>query len=558
MRTTSTLPPTTSVLSIVLWLVVTGPLAGANDYPVQPVPFNQVKLADEFWAPRIRLNHERTIPFAFEQSEKAGQIKNFDVAAGRVDGGFCSLYPFDDSDVFKMIEGASYSLQTVPDSKLETFLDQLIARIAAAQEPDGYLYTMRTIPGNEETRKWTGSERWELVQVQSHELYNLGHLFEAAAAHFQATGKRSLLDVAVRAADLLVRDFGWGKTEKYPGHPEIEIGLVKLFRVTGKPDYLELARFFVEVRGPGGEEYNQSHLKLLDQREAVGHAVRANYFFSGVADVAALTGDRRYVEAIDRLWENVVSRKLYVTGGVGSTRSGEAYGVDYQLPNLTAYCETCAAIANVFWNQRMFLLHGESKYVDVLERTLYNGVLSGLALSGDRFFYPNPLQSWGQHERQAWFGCACCPSNLTRFLPSVPGYVYAVKDDRLYVNLFIEGKATIDLSGRTAGISQESRYPWDGEITLRFDRAAVGPFEVALRIPGWARGEAVPSDLYRFPGDSETGVSRIEIRVNGRETDYRTENGYAVLMRDWQNGDEIRFSLPMSIRRVQAHPSPTM
>ncbi len=521
-----------------------------HDYPVLPVPFSNVKVTDQFWAPRIRLNHTKTIPYAFEQSEETGRIKNFEIAAGQIQGSFCSIYPFDDSDVYKIIEGASYSLQTVPDPKLDAYLDRVISKIAAAQEPDGYLYTNRTIMGVN-AHEWAGRHRWEKVHELSHELYNLGHLFEAAAAHYQSTGKRSLLDVATRSADLLVRTFGWGKREDYPGHQEVEIGLAKLYRITGRQEYLDLARFFLDVRGPGGDSYNQAHLKVLDQTEAVGHAVRANYMYSAMADVAALTGERAYVQAIDRIWSNVVSGKIYLTGGVGSTSSGEAYGGDYELPNLTAYCETCASIANVFWNQRMFLLHGNARYVDVLERTLYNGVLSGLGLSGDRFFYPNRLQSTGKDERSAWFGCACCPSNLTRFLPSIPGYVYAHKDDRVYVNLFIAGSTDLDVAGGKLHLSQASNYPWDGDITISVEPKQAQQFELAVRVPGWTGQDAIPSDLYRF---ETPATSPVVVKVNGTTAKYQLDKGYALLRRTWKPGDQVEVNLPMPVRRVLANP----
>ncbi|GAB4112976.1 MAG: glycoside hydrolase family 127 protein [Acidobacteriota bacterium] len=524
---------------------------GPNLGPVQPVPFHQVELEDGFWLPRLRLNHEHTIPFALRQSEETGRIRNFEVAGGLVKGTFNTIYPFDDSDVYKIIEGASYSLQVFPDARLAAQLDEIIAKIAAAQEPDGYLYTNRTILGPR-AHEWAGSRRWELVHRLSHELYNLGHLFEAAAAHHQAIGKRTLLEVAFRAADLLLRDFGWGKEEKYPGHQEVELGLVKLYRLTGRREYLDLARFFLDVRGPGGDPYNQAHQKVWEQSEAVGHAVRANYMYSAMADVAALTGDSRYLAAADRIWTDVVSHKIYITGGVGSTASGEAYGAAYQLPNLTAYCETCASIANVMWNHRMFLAHGDSRYLDVAERTLYNALLSGLALSGDRFFYPNPLESDGSHERSPWFGCACCPSNLTRFLPSLPGYVYGLRGKRLFVNLYVQSRARIQLDGQPLEVSQSTDYPWNGEVRVVLHPRLAQAFELALRLPGWARGEAMTGDLYRFVGASG---GRPRILVNGAEVTWQEDAGFAVLVRQWQAGDEVRLLLPMEVRLVRAHPA---
>jgi len=515
----------------------------AGDYPIQPVTFNQVELDDDFWAPRIRLNHELTIPYAFEQSEQTGRVKNFEIAAGWEEGSFCSIYPFDDSDVFKIIEGASYSLNMFPDPELDQYVDELITKIDAAQEEDGYLYTNRTIMGDS-AHPWAGSRRWELTHILSHELYNLGHMYEAGVAHYLATGKSTFLDICTKSADLLVKDFGWEKEENYPGHQEIEVGLVKLYRVTNKPEYLELAKFFLDVR-EGGEEYSQSHMKVTEQDEAVGHAVRANYMYTGMADVAALTGDQEYIEAIDRIWDNVVSKKLYITGGVGASGHGEAYGDNYELPNMSAYCETCAAIANVFWNHRMFLLHGEAKYLDVLERTLYNGVISGLGLTGDRFFYPNPL-----NERSAWFGCACCPSNITRFLPSIPGYMYAVQDKDIYINLYASSKTALETGGGSLEIIQETNYPWEGLIKIMIRPETKKRFAVRFRIPGWSGDQVVPSDLYTFL-DEASGL--VEITVNGKAQELVLENGFAVINRKWSQNDVVILEFPMDIKRIRAH-----
>jgi DUF1680 family protein len=330
----------------------------------------------------------------------------------------------------------------------------------------------------------------------------------------------------------------------------VEIGLTKLYRATGKKEYLDLAKFFLDVRGPGGDEYNQAHKKVVDQADAVGHAVRANYMFSGMADMAALTGDKAYLKAIDTIWKNVVGKKLYITGGVGATGAGEAYGVDYQLPNMSAYCETCANIANVFWNYRMFLLHGDAKYIDVLERSLYNGVLSGLGLSGDRFFYPNVLRSKGQHERSAWFGCACCPSNLCRFIPSVPGYIYAVKDNDLFVNLFVQSEAALALGTRKVSIKQITDYPWSGSVKLEINPEKKGKFNLMVRIPGWTGNQVVPSDLYQYK-DPENNP--VVIKINGKSVSYKSENGFAILGRSWKTGDQVEISMPMDIRRVKAN-----
>lgn len=383
-----------------------------RDYPIQPVPFTAVHVNDEFWAPRMEVNRKVSIPTAFEQCERTGRIENFVRAAmvlqhKDLTDKHAPGYPFDDTDPYKVIEGASYALSVHPDPALDAYLDKLIAKIAAAQEPDGYLYTTRTIDPLH-PHEWSGTERWVNEEVLSHELYNLGHLYEAAVAHYQATGKRTLLDVALKSADLLVATFGPGKMTIYPGHQIVEMGLVKLYRVTGRAQYLTLAQFMLDSR-KGGNSYNQADRPVIDQTEAEGHAVRATYMYSGMADVAAMTGDKNYIQAIDAIWENVVNKKMYVTGGIGAVGAIEGFGPDYDLPNMSAYNETCASVGSTFWNQRLFLLHGDSKYIDVLERTLYNGLISGVSLDGQTYFYPNPLESNGQHQRSPWFGVACCP-----------------------------------------------------------------------------------------------------------------------------------------------------
>jgi hypothetical protein len=519
------------------------------DYPITPVPFTNVQLHDNFWLPRILTNTEVTIPIAFQQSEETGRIKNFEIAGGLKKGGFCSKYAFDDSDVFKIIEGASYSLMIKPDPEMETYLDSLIFKISLAQEDDGYLYTNRTIMGDS-AMEMAGKSRWVNESEHSHELYNAGHLYEAAVAHFQATGKRTLLDIAIKNANLIDKEFGWGKIEKYPGHQEIEIGLVKLYRVTGEKKYLDLAKFFLDVRGPGGWEYNQAHLKVIDQREPVGHAVRAMYMFSGMADMAALTGDTAYLHAIDRIWKNVVTKKMYITGGIGQTGGNEGFGPDYDLPNMLAYCETCASIAEVFLNHRLFLLHGDSKYIDVMERVLYNALLSGVSLSGDLFFYDNPLESNGQHERQKWFGCACCPSNISRFLPSFPGYIYAHRDNDIYVNLFTESETSFETTKGKITITQKTNYPIDGEVSIHVYPEYAGERKIFIRVPGWAGNEAVPGDLYRF---TDSFDEPVKISINGKEIGFEIEKGYAVLDKKWQRSDSINITLPMPVRKVIAN-----
>lgn len=522
------------------------------DYPYRPVPFTDVQVDDTFWKPRMETNRTVTIPYAFGKCEENGRMDNFKIAGGLIEGEHRGGFPFDDTDPYKIAEGASYALMLTPDPVLEEYLDDLIAMIAAAQEDDGYLYTCRTNKA-EHLENWSGSERWEKL-AGSHELYNAGHMYEAAAAHFQATGKRSFLDVAIKNADLMVKTFGPGKLQLPPGHQVIEMGLAKLYRATGKQEYLQLAKFLLDARGRELDgralwgPYNQDHKPVVEQDEAVGHAVRASYMYAGMADIAALTSDADYLTAIDRIWNNVVSKKLYLTGGIGATGAGEAFGGNYELPNLTAYNETCAAIGNVYWNHRLFLLHGEAKYIDVLERTLYNGLISGVSLEGDKFFYPNPLESDGRHERSAWFGCACCPGNVTRFMASVPGYAYAHRDDRLYVNLFVAGKATLKMADQTVTLKQETRYPWDGAVRLTVEPEQSGKeFTLAVRIPGWARNEPVPSDLYRF---MQENAERPTLKVNGRSTPLQLSQGYATIRRAWNNGDVVELNLPMPIRRV--------
>jgi uncharacterized protein len=549
-----------SRLAILCGLLLVGPVTPqaappARDYPVQPVPFTAVHCDDVFWAPRIETNRLVTIPFAFQQCEKSGRIDNFERAARILHGEVVENrkpppYPFDDTDPYKVLEGASYALAASPDPVLQHYLDGLITKIGAAQEPDGYLYTARTI-NPEHPHAWSGSERWTKDPDESHELYDAGHLFEAAAAHYQATGETNLLFIAIKEANLLCDTFGPEKLHIWPGHEIVEMGLVKLYRVTGDARYLNLAKFFLDVRGPGGDEYHQSKVKPVDQREALGHAVRAGYLYSGMADVAALTGDQRYLQAIDAIWDNVVSKKLYITGGIGAVGAGEAFGPDYFLPNMSAYCETCAAVANDYWNQRLFLLHADAKYIDVLERTLYNGLLSGVSLDGKGFFYPNPLESNGQHGRSPWFGVACCPGNITRFLASVPGYVYAQQGDNVYVNLYVGGNASLKLdNGTSIHLTQDTRYPWNGNVRLAVAPDRKSKFTLLLRIPGWARGEPVPSDLYQFADHTD---ERFAVRINGQLQQVPLVKGYLALKRSWKKGDAVELDLPMPVRRVKAN-----
>jgi uncharacterized protein len=523
-----------------------------GEYPIRPVPFTSVKLADDFWAPRIKKNANVTIPIAFHYCETTGRVRNFEIAGGVDTGRFQTIYPFDDSDVFKIIEGASYSLQTFPDPKLDAYLDGLIYKIGIAQEDDGYLYTNRTIAekhGGAGLHEWASQKRWLNDSILSHELYNLGHLYEAAAAHYQATGKRSLLDIALKSADLVNRDFGADKLKVYPGHQVIEMGLVKLYRITGDKKYLDLAKFFLDIRGPKGQAYNQADVKPVDQAQAEGHAVRATYMYSGMADIAAIEGDTAYLNAITRIWDDLVDGKIYLTGGIGATGGNEGFAAPFQLPNMSAYCETCASIGDIFFNHRLFLLHGDARYMDVLEKTLYNSMLSGVSLSADRFFYPNPLESTGQYQRSPWFGCACCPSNVARFIPAIPGYIYAVTDESLYVSLYISNSATVSVGKDKVKISQKSGFPWNGKVEIAVDPEKAAKFTVKLRIPGWARNEAIPGGLYRFEEESE---EKVKVQVNGADLNTPVKDGYALIKRKWKPGDRITLDFAMPVRKVIA------
>jgi uncharacterized protein len=542
-------------------------IAQNKDYTYRAVAFTDVKLRDNFWLPRIQVNHTVTIPQSFERCEKTGRVRNFEMAAAK-SGKFCTTFPFDDTDIYKTIEGASFSLSLFPDKKLELYIDTLITKVKAAQEPDGYLYTARTIdPAN--PHKWAGAERWVKERELSHELYNSGHLYEAAAAHFMATGKRNLFDIALKNADLVCSVFGHDKKHVAPGHEVIEMGLVKLYRLTGKKEYLETAKYFIEERGhyTGYDAKNkdpwkngaywQDHIPVVDQKEAIGHAVRAGYLYAAVADVAALTGDEKLLRAIDSIWTNMVSRKIYVQGGAGAVGSGERYGDNYELPNATAYNETCAAIANVYWNQRMFQLHGDAKYIDLLEKILYNGLISGVGLDGKSFFYTNAMQvrhNQTHHDmeisRSGWFDCSCCPTNMTRLLPSMPGYMYAQKDDKIYVNLFASSDASLTINGKPVTIAQQNNYPWEGDLSFTISpKSSSLPFSLLIRIPGWAQNTAIPSALYAFQTPS---AKQATITINGTPVTYTIENGYAVLNRVWKKNDKVQVSLPMEVKLVTA------
>ncbi len=576
------------IITVILLCLVALNLRAALDYPVQPVPFTSVRLTSGLLANRQATNNAVTMPFALEQCETSGRIKNFDLAAevmrrrASCETNFQikppTQYPFDDTDVYKAIEGAAFCLSVKPDAAVQAKLEAIIARIAAAQEADGYLYTFRTMHPDKPGHDWVDQQRWLKDPQLSHELYNLGHLYEAGVAYHRATGSRSLLDICLKSAALIQKDFGDHQLRISPGHQIIEMGFVKLYRQTGDINWLDLAKFFLDVRGKGGE-YSQDHKPVFAQDKAVGHAVRANYMYAGMADVAALSGDERYLAAITKIWDNVVGTKLHLTGGCGARASGEAYGNDYELPH-RCYNETCAAVAFLFWNHRMFLMTGDAKYMDVFERSLYNGVLSGVSLSGDKFFYPNPLEYDGSNKnnhgfagRAPWFGCACCPPNVLRTLASLGDYVYAIQDGKLFVNLYAQGKATTTIFRSKVTLEQTTEYPWDGKIKLRITQERPVTFTVCLRIPGWVEGKPLPSDLYTY---DDATPAKWSLRVNGKKITFddsrssgresaqngksqsrltsaatpEIRNGFASITREWKSGDEVTLDFPMPVRRV--------
>jgi DUF1680 family protein len=526
-----------------------------QDYNFKPVTFNSVHIEDEFWTPRLETSCKVTIPYAFSMCEETGRIRNFEKAAGLMKGEFEGTH-FDDSDVYKVMEGAAYSLQVYPDTMMRLYLDTLVKIMAAAQWEDGYLFTFYSVPDRQPEKLWTNIP-W------IHEQYCVGHMYEGAVAHYQVTGEKSFLDIATKNADLICEVFNPDNRTDPPGHQEIEIGLCKLYRVTGKEKYLNQAKFFLDQRGrkgnrgPSGNDglygtYSQDHIPVTEQTKAVGHSVRAAYQYTAMADVAALTGNMEYAKAIDTIWKDVVNTKLYITGGIGAAGGHEGFGGPYELPNMTAYCETCASIANIMWNHRMFLMYGDAKYIDVLERTLYNAALSGISMEGNRFFYPNPLESIGQHERSPWFGCACCPSNVARFIPSVPGYLYAHKENDVYVNLYMSGNSTIQIPGNKVMLTQKTRYPWEDKVLITVQPEKKDVFALLLRIPGWASNQPLPSDLYTF---AKKTPGHISIKINGNITQPDRVKGYAKIERTWKKGDTIEMDFSMPIRRVISHPN---
>jgi len=531
-----------------------------SDYPISGISIKDVILNDGFWLPKIKVIQDTTIHYAFDKCDKEGRMENFLVAGGKKEGSYKGKMPFDDTDLYKIIEGASYTLVSKPNPYLDSYLDSIIAIIKTGQEHDGYLTTWFTIDRQKPPAWWVNpsTHRWE-NESSSHELYNSGHLFEAAAAHYWATGKKNFLDVALKNADLLVENFGPGKLRIPPGHQIVETGLIKLYHITHNKKYLELSKFFLDQRGDSTTHksfgpYSQDHLPVTKQTEAVGHAVRALYMYAGMTDIAVMYNDKEYLNAVNKIWDNIINKKIYITGGLGARHDGESFGDNYELPNLTAYNETCAAIGNVYWNHRLFLLTGESKYYDVLERSLYNGLISGISLDGKNFFYPNPTESDGEYKfnmgsctRQPWFDCSCCPTNVIRFLPSIPGLIYAAEGDNIYVNLFMSNTANIKLKEANIELIQQTDYPRNGKISFTVNPAIKTKFALKIRIPGWAQNKVLPGNLYLYENNLQ---DEVKLLVNGKNEKINLTNGYAEISRDWIKDDKVELILPMSVRKV--------
>ncbi|MDI5897899.1 glycoside hydrolase family 127 protein [Flavobacterium yafengii] len=534
-----------------------------SGYSITPVNIQNVKVTDAFWLPIIKKVQEKTIEYAIQKCQEEGRMDNFLIAGGKMEGTVKGQMPFDDTDVYKIIEGASNTLISEPNPKLEILLDSLISIVKIGQEKDGYLTTWRTINPAKPPAPWVPvieGKRWESLQI-SHELYNSGHLIEAAVVHYEATGKKNFLDIAIKNADMLVHTFGDRADQVHgvPGHQIVETGLVKLYQLTNNKAYLNLAKYFLDNRGnPKNHNlygaYSQDDIPVIQQKEAVGHAVRAVYMYAGMTDITALENDAAYGNAVNHLWSNMVNKKTYITGGIGAKHDGEAFGENYELPNLTAYNETCAAIGNVYWNHRLHNLSGSSDYFDVIERSLYNGLISGLSLDGKKFFYPNALESDGVYKfnrgectRQSWFDCSCCPTNLIRFIPSIPGLIYSKSKDVLYVNLYASNTAKITLDKTDLEIAQQTNYPWDGKITLTVSPKKESEFTIKLRIPSWARNQVLPGDLYSY---ATTSTAKTTVTINGKAIAYQEDKGYITITKKWKKGEKIVLDFPMEVKQV--------
>lgn len=539
--------------------------AQKTGYQIEPVDIQHIKITDDFWLPIIKRVQEKTIDYAIAKCEEEGRMDNFLIAGGKMNGTVRGAMPFDDTDLYKIIEGASNSLITAPNDKLETTLDTLIEIIAVGQEEDGYLTTWRTINPAKPPAPWVQvkePKRWDGL-FMSHELYNAGHLYEAAYVHYKATGKRTFLDIALKNADLMVKTFGEGegKIDAVPGHQIIETGLLKLYQVTGKEEYIDLAKYFLDGRGnPENHElfgpYSQDHVPVVEQDEVVGHSVRAMYMYAAMTDIAVLKKDSAYEAAVDKLWENMVSKKTYITGGIGAKHDGEQFGANYELPNLTAYNETCASIGSVYWNHRLHLKTGKVDYFDVIERTLYNGLISGLSLDGKHFFYPNALEADGKYKfnrgactRQGWFDCSCCPTNVIRFLPAVAGLLYSKTDNEIYVNLYAGNTATIKLKNNEFQITETTNYPWNGKVELELNPKNNSETTFYLRVPSWARNVVMPGNLYQY---TTTSTATSILKINGKAQNATVQNGYFVITKNWKKGDVIELGIPMEVKMVTA------
>ncbi|MHC4997072.1 MAG: glycoside hydrolase family 127 protein, partial [Planctomycetota bacterium] len=544
------------------------------DYPLQPVPFNEVEMTSDFWRPRLVTQRQTLAPYAFEQTQIGVEhLKRArDFLAGKPIEEH-RAYRFIDSDLFKVMEGAAYLLQLQHDPELEAKIDGLAEIIAGAQEPNGYLYPSHTT-GVGTAKSNMGDSPYTYI-LHSHELYNMGHFYEAAVAYYRATGKDNLLKVAEKNAQHVNKVIFEGDPQynngqpirQAPGHQEMELALVKLYRVTGNQLYLDMARQFLEVRGvtlvPDGEgtrspTYAQQHAPVLEQSEAVGHAVRATYLYSAMADVGTITGDERYAAALDRIWGNITNTKMHITGGLGAVHGIEGFGPNYELPNAHAFNETCAAVGNVLFNYRMFLMSKDARYLDVAEVALLNNVLAAVNFEGNKFFYVNPLDADGKYPfnhgtagRAPWFGTACCPTNMARLVPQVPGMTYAHDDHDLYVTFFAESNTQVQMSGVNVGISQETAYPNGGKIAVNLTPEKPTRFRLLLRVPTWTRDRFVPGDLYSYI-DSPRGSVRLT--VNGKKVEASMEKGFASIEREWSAGDQVVLDLPMPVRVSECDP----
>lgn len=554
------------ILLIACGFLATFNLHAQTTQNIQMVPFTKVHLNDAFWTQRLRVMKETTIPYAFKKMKDGGYIRNFEIAGKILSGEiparqekFQSNNVYDDADLYKVIEGASYILSMEKDEKLENGIDSMINLVASAQEPDGYLQTNWTI--NNPRHEWYGGQQWMMDWNLSHETFNIGELIEAAVAYHDATGKDKLLKVAIKGADLICKRFNENGIKMAPGHAVIEMALVRLYEKTGDVKYLNEALFFLNCRGirkfdPASSDmrvngrYWQDHLPAIQQREAFGHAVRAMYFYSGMADIVRLKMDKQYETALNAIWDNIVSKKYYITGGLGARDVNEAFGDDYELPNAQAYCETCASLANCMFNLRMFRLYGDAKYFDIIERSLYNATLSGLSMDGTRFFYANRLEATRGQDRSEWFGTSCCPTNLCRIIPAVPGYFFATDQKAIYANLFASNTSNVDFNGKNVSLIETTGYPWDGNVKITIDKTATSQFMLKIRIPGWAVNKPVASDLYTYKSSKS---KKVVITINGKPYAYQTDKGYAIVNRAWKAGDIVEINLPMDVHMVKAN-----